>query len=81
MECDNSIDEVIENKGLNLVHDDSFINNVIDKVLIENNKLVTDYKNGNTRVAKALMGLIMKETKGSIDPSTANIKLMEKLNN
>ena len=41
--------------------------------------MVNDYKSGNTRASKALMGLVMKEGKGSIDPSLANKMLMEYL--
>ena len=79
MESDKSIDDIIKDKGLNLVHDENLVNTIIDKVLSENEKMVNDYKAGNVRVAKALMGLVMKEAKGSIDPGEANTKLMEKL--
>ena len=54
-------------------------NEIIDKVLKENDVMVNDYKNGNERVIKALMGLVMKEAKGKINPSVANSKLKEKL--
>ena len=80
METDKSIDDIINEKGLNLVNDDNLVNDIIDKVLSENESLVDDYKNGNERVSKALMGLVMKEAKGKINPSVANACLMEKLN-
>ena len=79
METDKSIDDIISEKGLNLVNDDNLTNEIIDKVLSENETMVNDYKNGNERVIKALMGLVMKEAKGRINPSTANSKLLEKL--
>ena len=79
METDLSVDEIITSKGLNLVQDDSLVNEIIDKVLRENEVMVTDYKKGNERVIKALMGLVMKEAKGSINPSVAITKLQEKL--
>ena len=79
METDKSIDKILEEKGLNLVNDDSLIDSIIDKIISENEKIVSDYKSGNTRSAKALMGLVMKEGKGKINPSIANNKLMEKL--
>ena len=79
METDKSIDEIIDEKGLNLVGDVNTINEIIDKVLKENTDLVNQYKSGNTRSAKALMGLVMKEAKGKIDPAMANKTLMEKL--
>lgn len=80
METDKSIDDIINEKGLNLVNDDNLVNEIIDKVLNENEVMVNDYKNGNERVSKALMGLVMKEAKGKINPGIANACLMEKLN-
>ena len=79
METDKGIDKILDEKGLNLVNDDSLIDSIIDKVIKENEKIVNDYKSGNPRSAKALMGLVMKEGKGKINPSIANTKLMEKL--
>ena len=79
MESDKSISSILDEKGLTLVQDDSLVDEIINKVLSENSNLVTDYKNGNIRVTKALMGLVMKEAKGKINPSVANTKLMEKL--
>lgn len=79
METDKTIDEIINEKGLNLVQDDNLVLEIIDKVLSENEGMVTDYKNGNERVVKALMGLVMKEAKGRVNPSVANTKLIEKL--
>ena len=79
MESDTSIDEILENKGLNLSNDDNLVEEIITKVLNENEKMVNDYKNGNERIIKALMGLVMKESKGKINPSVAMQKLSEKL--
>jgi len=79
MESDLSIDEILETKGLNLSNDDNLVDEIINKVINENEKMVNDYKNGNERVIKALMGLVMKEAKGKINPSVAISKLQEKL--
>ena len=80
MEEDKDIDTILNEKGLNLVNDDNLIIEIIHKVLEENTDLYNQYKSGNTKSAKALMGLVMKEAKGKINPSSANIKLMEELN-
>ena len=79
METDKSIDSILEEKGLNLSNDEGLVDEIITKVLNENEKMVTDYKNGNERIIKALMGLVMKESKGKINPSQAMTKLQEKL--
>ncbi len=80
METDKNINTILDDKGLNLINDDSLIDTLIDKVLSDNSDIVNQYKSGNERSAKALMGLLMKEGKGKINPSSANQKLMEKLN-
>ena len=79
MESDKSVDEIIKEKGLGSINDDE-LDSLIDKVLTENKVIVDQYKSGNERSAKALMGLLMKEGKGKINPSIANQRLMEKLN-
>ena len=79
MESDLSINEVLESKGLNLSNDENLVDEIITKVLNENEEMVNDYKNGNERVIKALMGLVMKESHGKINPSIASVKLKEKL--
>ena len=79
METDKTIDNILEEKGLNLSNDNNLVDEIITKVLNENEKMVTDYKNGNERIIKALMGLVMKESKGKINPAIAMQKLNEKL--
>ena len=79
METEKTVDEITTEKGLKLVSDTESISKIIEKVLLDNSKMVEEYKNGNTRTGKALMGLVMKEGRGSIDPSTANKMLMEYL--
>ncbi len=78
METDKSIDELIKENGFNNL-DDSVVDDIIAKVLDSNPDFVHQYKSGNERVLKALMGLVMKESKGKVNPSLANDKLKEKL--
>ena len=79
MESDLDISSILDSKGLNLVNDDKLIDEIIDKVLINYSDLVNQYKGGNVKASKALMGMLMKEGRGMINPSLANKKLMEKL--
>lgn len=49
-------------------------------IIINNNpSSVADYKAGKDRAIKYLMGQLMKETKGAINPQIANQKLLEAL--
>ena len=80
MESDKNIDDIIKEKGVSFVSDENEVRLLIKNVLTNNEKLVNDYKSGNERASKALMGQVMKETKGSVNPSLANKLLMELLN-
>ena len=79
METDMIIDTIIQKKNIILVTDQETVINIINKVLLENKEIVNDYKSGNIRASKALMGLVMKESRGSINPELANKMLMEYL--
>lgn len=81
MEKDKTVSEIIEESGLSLVSNTDDIKKIISDVLEKNSDLVNQYKSGNVKASKALMGQVMKETKGSIEPSLANQVLMELLNN
>ena len=50
------------------------------EILSNNENSVNDYKSGNERAIKFLMGQIMKETKGSANPELVNKLLLEELN-
>lgn len=79
MESDKSVDEIIKEKGICLVSDENSIRLLIQNVFASNEKLVNDYLGGNERASKALMGQVMKESKGSVAPNLANKILMEML--
>ena len=80
MEKDLSVDEIISSKGIKIISDPNELKNIINSILINNEESVSDYKNGNTRAIKFLMGQIMKETKGSANPEVVNKLLEEELN-
>ena len=59
--------------------DDSKIEEVVKKVISDNPDSVKDYKDGHDRAIKYLMGQVMKETKGSINPKLAMDILIKEL--
>ena len=79
LESDKSIKEIISNKGIENITDDTKIREVIKGVISENEESVTDYKNGHDRAIKYLMGQVMKETKGAVNPEIAMNILKEEL--
>mgnify|MGYP002802664812 CR=1 FL=1 len=79
MESEKAIDDIMKEKGIQNIKDDTVILQVIEKVMQENEASVKDYLEGKDRALKYLMGQVMKETKGSVNPKMANDLLIEKL--
>ena len=79
LESTKSISEIIKDKGIENITDDKEIREVIKKIITDNPESVNDYKNGHDRAIKFLMGQVMKETKGKVNPSLAMEILTEEL--
>ena len=80
LESNSSIEEIIKTSGIKNITDDSKIREVIVSIINNNPDSVNDYKAGKDRAIKYLMGQVMKETKGSVNPKMANEILLEELN-
>ncbi len=57
------------------------LSNFIEEVIKENQKIVEDYLNGNTKSFEFLMGQVMKKTKGRADPKLTREILLDYLKN
>ena len=79
LETNSKIEEIIKEKGIQNITDDNKIIEIVKKIINENEESVTDYKNGHDRAIKYLMGQVMKETKGTINPKIAMEILKEEL--
>ena len=79
LESDKTLDEIIKEKGISNITDTSKIEDVINKVINENKESVSDYISGKDRALKFLMGMVMKETHGSVNPAVASSLLKKKL--
>ena len=76
VEKDLSIEEIIKSSGIEKMDDDKLSTIIVD-ILNNNPDAVNDFKSGNDRSIKFLMGMVMKETKGSANPALANKMLMD----
>ncbi|MEC5398726.1 Asp-tRNA(Asn)/Glu-tRNA(Gln) amidotransferase subunit GatB [Uliginosibacterium sp. H1] len=74
-----SADEVIEKQGLKQVTDVSAIEPIIDEVLANNAANVAEYKAGKEKAFNALVGQVMKASKGKASPAQVNELLKKKL--
>lgn len=59
---------IVDEKGLTQISDDGELIEMAKEVLESNEKSVQDYLGGNERAMKALMGQMMKRTKGKANP-------------
>ncbi len=80
MENDKTLENLKEEFNIKNITDDTYIKDIINKVINNNQNSVDDYKNGHDRALKFLMGQVMKETKGSVNPKIASDMLIRELN-
>lgn len=71
--------EIINEKGLIQVSDDSQIETWVDEVLNENPQSIEDIKNGKDRAFGFLVGQVMKKSKGKANPGLVNEILKSKV--
>jgi len=72
-------DAVIEARGLKQVSDASAIGPIIDQVLAANPKSVEEFRAGKEKAFNALVGQVMKATRGKANPQQVNDLLRQKL--
>ena len=69
----------IEKMGVEQVSDEGEIEELINRVLQQNPKMVEDYKNGKEKLFGFFVGQVMKESKGKANPQIVNKILKDKL--
>ena len=76
---DRAIADIIEEKGLAQVSDESALEAIADAVLKENEKSVTDYLGGKTNALGYLVGQCMKASKGKANPGIMKEIILRKI--
>ena len=71
--------EIVEEKGLVQISDESEIEATVDRVIGENEKSVRDYRSGTKKALSFLVGQVMKHTRGKANPKIVNELLRKKL--
>lgn len=70
--------EIIDSENLKLLNEKD-INKLIDKIIIENKKIVIDYKNGKVKALQTLIGKTIRESKDLADPIIIKSVIEDKL--
>ncbi len=73
------VDAVIEAKGLKQMNDAGALEKIIDEVMAANAPMVEQFRAGKDKAFNALVGLVMKASKGKANPQQANDLLRQKL--
>jgi aspartyl-tRNA(Asn)/glutamyl-tRNA(Gln) amidotransferase subunit B len=73
------VDAIIEARGLKQVSDSGAIEKIIDEVLAANAKSVEEFRSGKDKAFNALVGQVMKASKGKANPAQVNELLTAKL--
>jgi aspartyl-tRNA(Asn)/glutamyl-tRNA(Gln) amidotransferase subunit B len=76
-----SVDDLIAAKGLKQMNDTGALEGIIDQVIAANADNVAQYKAGKDKAFNALVGQIMKASKGKANPQQVNELLKSKLSN
>jgi aspartyl-tRNA(Asn)/glutamyl-tRNA(Gln) amidotransferase subunit B len=74
-----AVDSVIENLGLKQMNDSSALDALIDDVLATNAPMVEQFRAGKDKAFNALVGMVMKASKGKANPQQAGDLLRQKL--
>ena len=73
------VKKYIEENNLMQVQDTKQIEELVKKALKEAPKAVEDYKSGNTKALNFVVGIVMRETKGTAKPQIVNEILMKQV--
>jgi aspartyl-tRNA(Asn)/glutamyl-tRNA(Gln) amidotransferase subunit B len=71
--------EVVEKRGLKVVSDEGELTAVIDQVIAENPEVADKIRAGKVAAAGALVGAVMKATRGQADAGRARELIVERL--
>lgn len=75
----NDIDQIIKDNNMAMISDPKAILKFINEVLENNQSSIDDYKAGKDRAIKFLLGQIMKNSKGQVNPKLTNELLIKEL--
>ena len=78
-EPDATIEQIIEKHGLVQITDTGAIEAMVDEVLANNAKAVEQYKSGNEKALNAIVGQVMKASKGKANPTAVQDLVKAKL--
>jgi aspartyl-tRNA(Asn)/glutamyl-tRNA(Gln) amidotransferase subunit B len=74
-----SPDAIVSERGLGRIQDSDVVAQAVSKAVAANPRAVADYKAGKAAALQALIGPVMKETRGRADPAEVRALLQLEL--
>ena len=74
-----TVDAIIERRGLRQISDERAIEALVDDVIAANSGIVAEFRSGREKAFNSLVGKVMKASKGRANPSQLNAILKRKL--
>ncbi|WP_202080926.1 Asp-tRNA(Asn)/Glu-tRNA(Gln) amidotransferase subunit GatB [Caldalkalibacillus salinus] len=72
-------EQIVQDKGLVQISDESELTQYVQEVLDQNQQSIDDYKAGKKQAVGFLVGQIMKKTKGKANPQMANKLIIQEI--
>ncbi len=79
IESGGSAEAIVDAKGLRIVSDAASLGPIIDKVITDNDAMLTQYRDGNKKLIGFFIGQVMKATGGAADATAVRELLAKKL--
>jgi aspartyl-tRNA(Asn)/glutamyl-tRNA(Gln) amidotransferase subunit B len=73
-------ERIVSDRGLGVIQDEGAVVEVVRRVIAENPKVVSDYKSGKPGAINALVGPVMRETRGRANAKRVQELLESELN-
>jgi len=73
------VDKFIDTKGLRQMSDSAELGRIVDEVIAANPKSVEEFRSGKDKAFNALVGQVMKASRGKANPAEVNELLRKKL--
>ena len=71
--------EIIKKSNTEMISDENAILTLVREIIDENPQVIIDYKNGKDRAVSYIVGIVMKKSKGMVNPSLTNRLVIEEL--
>ncbi|MBN2795937.1 MAG: Asp-tRNA(Asn)/Glu-tRNA(Gln) amidotransferase subunit GatB [Clostridia bacterium] len=71
--------ELVEREQLYMIKDEVYLSHLVDQILDGSSKILEDYQSGKAKALQALIGQVMKETKGLADPGITEMLIKRKI--